>query len=194
MEALHRDNFGLLIAYVIPGFIVLWGIGLHSEIVAGWLGKSTDAAPTIGGFLYVTLASVAVGLLVSTLRWAVVDTIHHRTGIPEPTWDFSRLQTNLAGFVGTVENHYRFYQFHANAFLALLLVFVAYAADEADRSPSFGAATLAFVLIEAILWYGSRDTLRKYYDRGGALLNLPSRNENGGRHRKPAIRLEGLFR
>jgi len=46
-----------------------------------------------------TLASVAAGLSVSAVRWLVLDTVHHRTGVRQPSWDFSSFQRNRAGFV-----------------------------------------------------------------------------------------------
>ena len=96
MIEVSSSNFGLLIAFPLPGFVVLWGAGYFSETVRVWLSTSGDSAPTVGGFMYVTLASVAAGVTVSTVRWAIIDTIHRWTGLPPPTWDFSRLQENVA--------------------------------------------------------------------------------------------------
>ena len=64
MRDLTRDNFGLLIAYVLPGFVTLWGAAYHIEAVRPWLQSTAPDAPTIGGFLYATLASTALGLIV----------------------------------------------------------------------------------------------------------------------------------
>src|SRR5690349_20986113 len=91
-------NFGLLIAFLLPGFVALWGVGYVSEVVRFWFGDSPDNAPSVGGFLYVTLASIVAGLTVSTVRWIVIDTFHHLTGIAPPAWDFSRLQESVAAF------------------------------------------------------------------------------------------------
>src|SRR5262249_36119232 len=65
---------------------------------------------TVGGFLYGTLGSVAAGMLVSAIRWAVLDTLHHRTGIPQPAWNFTRFSTHAAAFDSLVQDHYRYYQ------------------------------------------------------------------------------------
>src|SRR5258708_7235024 len=73
-------NFGLLIAFLLPGFVALWGISYVSEPVRSWFGSTPDYAPSVGGFLYVTLASIVAGLTVSTVRWIVIDTVHHVTG------------------------------------------------------------------------------------------------------------------
>ncbi len=101
MEPLKNDSFGLLIAYVLPGFVALSATAFYSETVRSWLGASSSFSPSVGGFLYVTLASTALGLLISTIRWAVIDRLHHATGIREPKWDFSTLQRNFAAFIIT---------------------------------------------------------------------------------------------
>jgi hypothetical protein len=113
MKEAPFSNFGLLIAFMLPGFMVLWGASYFSETVRIWLSASSDSAPTVGGFMYVTLASIAAGVTVGTVRWAVIDTIHRWTGLPQPAWDFSRLQDNVAAYNVLNEIHYKFYQFHA---------------------------------------------------------------------------------
>jgi hypothetical protein len=56
----------------------------------------------------------------SAVRWATIDTIHHRTGLPPPVLDFSRLQANLDAFQLAVEHNYRHYQFYANMIVGSL--------------------------------------------------------------------------
>lgn len=90
MKDVSTGNFGLLIAFVLPGFIVLWGASYFSATVRLWL-STADATPTVGGFMFGTLASVAAGVTVSTVRWLVIDKIRDWTGIRQPPWNFSRL-------------------------------------------------------------------------------------------------------
>lgn len=168
MQDVTRDNFGLLIAYILPGFVALWGISAFSPTVRIWVGISADQSPTVGGFLYVTVAAVAFGMLVSTVRWLFVDRLHQLTGIELPKWDFAQLGDNLAAFELLVDSHYRFYQFHANMFVAVAFTFFAQVFEKSGRA-SF--ALVGFIVVESILWAGSRDTLRKYNERTLALLN-----------------------
>jgi hypothetical protein len=113
MKDLSDKNFGLLIAYVVPGTIVLVGLAAFSPAVRSWLVNSSPAGPTVGGFLFVTLASVAAGMTASAVRWATVDRLHHRTGVLKPAWDDSNLPERLEAFEAIVEAHYRYYQFHS---------------------------------------------------------------------------------
>jgi hypothetical protein len=40
MTEMSQKNFGLLIAYLLPGFVVLWGISFFSPTVQSWLTGS----------------------------------------------------------------------------------------------------------------------------------------------------------
>ncbi len=162
-------NFGLVIAYLLPGFVVLIGASYFSETMQAWLGATPSDSPTVGGFLYVTVGSIAAGVAASTVRWVLIDTLHHWTGLREPRWDFSRLGPNTAAFEVLIEVHYRYYQFHANMVVAVAFAYAA-------RKQALGLWSapepldFAFLVLEGILLLGSRDTLLKYYTRVGQLL------------------------
>ena len=169
MRDVTTNNFGLLIAFVLPGFVLLWGIAPYSSTISGWLGQTTTDAPTVGGFLYVTLVSVGLGQLVSTLRWLLIDSIHHHTGIHKPNWSFSQLRSKetVAAFDRFVEDHYRYYQFHANGLVAITLAMIL-------RGHAVGFRLIDVVLLllcDALLFVGSRDNLQRYYRRAESVLS-----------------------
>ena len=166
MKDVTSNNFGLLIAFVLPGFVLLWGMAPYSSTISGWLGQATSNAPTVGGFLYVTLASVGVGQLVSTLRWLLIDSLHHATGIEKPNIDFSRLKDSVDAFDRLIEIHYRYYQWHANALVASMIAAVMHWSADGFQCHEF---CLLFA-IDVLLYLGSRDTLQKYYRRVEDLL------------------------
>jgi len=164
-------NFGLIIAYLVPGFVIVWGLSWHFPIIASWLVGSSQNAPTVGELFYATLASVACGMFANMARWAILDTVNHHTGVPPPAWDFSRLHERLAAYELLVEFHYRFYQFGGNALVAMLFTYTAYRATPGGWADQWGAVDIGFVFVCVILFLGSRDALRKYYRRAGALLH-----------------------
>lgn len=174
MSTLSNQNFGLIIAYLLPGFVALWGMSDFSPTVASWITASQHDAPTVAGFMYVTLASLAAGVTVSAVRWALLDQLHHATGIVPPVWKFAHLEDKLQGYLTLIENHYRYYQFYSNMFCAAAFAFCARLTCEAAAPPHGVAAAFGFVLLELVLLAGSRDALRKYYARTQQLLN--SRN------------------
>lgn len=171
------NDFGLLIAYVLPGYAVLWslsqlGVPMQSRLViGGW-------APTLAGFLYSTLAAVAAGLTVSAVRWLIVDTLHHRTGVPPPAWDFDQLGERAGAFEVLIDIHYKYYQFYANMLVSLVWVYGVWRWTH-PAVPSLVDA--AFALLALVYFLGSRDALRKYYLRGGQLLR-----RQAARDRRPA--------
>jgi hypothetical protein len=154
-------NFGLLIAYVLPGFTALQGVPLVASPPAEW-GAAAPGS-TLTGFLSGTLAALAAGLTVSTARWVVIDTLHHRTGLRPPAWDFALLAKNVQAFALLVDIHYRYYKFYANMVVALAWAY-------ATRGYTLGWRGSAYWGLAALFFLGSRDALRKYYDRAGRLL------------------------
>lgn len=170
MNPVTSENFGLLIAYLLPGFVTLYAAQSFVPGLYVWLGTDSATAPTVGGFLYATLGSIAAGMFVSTVRWIVIDTLHHHTGIPIPQWEFRRYPQTMSAFDSIVEDHYRYYQFHANGLVAVTFayitrLFVLSLDLEAKVMEGF-----AYLFIASILYFGSRDSLRKYYDRTSAFL------------------------
>ncbi|MCC7086533.1 MAG: hypothetical protein IT427_16160 [Pirellulales bacterium] len=171
MSTLSNQNFGLVIAYLLPGFVTLSGFSYFSPTVAGWITASHQDAPTVAGFMYVTLASLAAGVTVSAVRWAMVDQLHHATGLVPPAWKFANLEGKLQGYLTLIENHYRYYQFYANMFIATAFAYFARIFAEGPAFPGRLAAHVGFLALEIVLFAGSRDTLRKYYNRTQQLLN-----------------------
>ena len=165
MRELSSGNFGLVVAYLIPGAVSLIGVEQLLPAAYDWL--SSPHSPTIGGFLYLTLASVGAGLTVSTLRWMILDKIHYATGIKSKEWDFRHLQKNLDSFLLLVESHYRYYQFYANTVVAILF---SYGAWRLTSPLEAGPTDILALGLAAIFFVGSRDTLKKYYQRADALL------------------------
>lgn len=167
LQTVTNDNFGPLIAYLLPGATALAGLSTFSATLQTWLASAPDSPPTIGGFLYLTLAALAVGMTVSAVRWAVVDTIHRWTGVRSPQLDFSKLGDNVEAFRLLIESHYRYYQFHANMFVALAFCFGCLWIDGRTLHPWM---VVALGFLEVIFFATSRDNLRKYYLRSSQLL------------------------
>ncbi|MEO0629978.1 MAG: hypothetical protein AAFY46_04530 [Planctomycetota bacterium] len=163
-------HFGLLIAYIAPGFIGLWGASyIHPDLRDLLLGPETEG-PSLGGFLYVTVASIASGMLANAVRWASLDSLHHATGLKRPDWNDGMLHDRVTAYEWLVENHYRHYQFYGNTWVTLLFAWLCWRSSIAEAQTSFGGldATAGFAL--AVLALGSRSTLARYYRRVERLL------------------------
>lgn len=169
MKAVSNDNFGPLIAYLVPGAVALLGFSPFSPTLREWFGTGPAATPSIGGFLYVTIASIAVGMTLNAVRWMTIDTIHAWTGISTPPLDFGGLGENVEAFTLLIEIHYRHYQFYANTVIALA---AAYGSHRFRVGASdVGLVDVGAVTLCAIFFGASRDTLRRYHSRCQQLLH-----------------------
>jgi hypothetical protein len=153
----------LLIGYVLPGFTAMQGLPMLSASQLVWATARADANPTLPGLLSGTVEAMAVGLTVSTIRWLLIDTLHHRTGLQPPAWDFALLEKNVSAFELLVHVHYRYYKFYANMVVALVWAYISRGADQGPRA-------LVYWLLAALFLFASRDALGKYYARAGRLL------------------------
>ncbi|MBX3412579.1 MAG: hypothetical protein KF708_07820 [Pirellulales bacterium] len=165
-DSLER-NFGLVVAYVVPGFVCLAGASRYSEPVATWMSVDPTSSPTVGGFLYVVVASLAAGLVVNAFRWVMLDSLLHLTGLVPPRLNFAHLQRHLEAFQLAVDHNYRYYQFYgcmvlASAFYSL--------ADQWSHGMWSPCTLCGWTVVELILLATSRDCLRRYYERTGQML------------------------
>jgi hypothetical protein len=176
MQSVSNDNFGPLIAYFVPGATVLVGASPFSPTLQEWFATAPAASPTIGGFLYVSVASLAVGMTLSAIRWLLVDTLHGLTGLPAPVLDFAELERNVEAYSLLIEIHYRHYQFYANMLIAAAVAYGCYRVRVGGHA--VGWIDLGVLVLEGVFFVTSRDTLRKYHSRS---LQLLSRRDEGVR-------------
>ncbi len=115
-------------------------------------------------------------MTVTAIRWAVIDTLHRRTGLGIPNLNFAKLADRVEAYHLLIEIHYRHYQFYANMAVATAIAYVSLRA-QAGFAPWFGWLEVMFVALELVFLGASRDTLSKYYRRSAQLLGiLPGQN------------------
>ena len=93
-------NFGLIIAFVIPGWVALLGLSSQVPLFQSWLEGSLDTSPTVGGFLSALLAAIAFGTFLSTVRWLLIDPLVTFLSLPSPQPHFSQLRDAHGKFKG----------------------------------------------------------------------------------------------
>lgn len=161
-QEISDTTFGIFIAYLLPGLTALYGLPFGVNGQPWWtLAAGTD--PSLPQLALLLVAALAAGLTVSTVRWLVIDGVHHRTGLRPVAWDFARLGENVGAFEFLIQIHYRYYKFYANMVVALVWAY-------ATGGYTAGWRGLAYWLLAALFFLGSRDALRRYYDRVGRLL------------------------
>jgi hypothetical protein len=173
------SNFGILVAYVLPGFIAVAGLAPIFPTLAQWLRPTGQGDLGLGPPVYALLGATAIGLILSCFRWVLIDHIHQWTGVTPPVWDDIQLPTRLGGFDYLVQNHFRYYEFTANTLLAVL---GAYSMNRVlGTLPFLGLGTdLAVLILCIVLFAASRDALAKYYNRTGRLIGPIAEKELRG--------------
>jgi len=166
-----NNSFGLTVAYLLPGFIALFGIAPLLPSVNEWLRPVDQGSAGFGPAVYALLAATAAGMIVSCIRWMTVDWLHHRHGITAPEWDDAALDNNLAAFNYIVENHYRYAQFYGNTVVAVIFAYTINRCMKTSHLLGLGTDLAAFCLC-AVLFAGSRDALAKYYNRTRRLVGV----------------------
>jgi hypothetical protein len=178
MTGSSTRQFGLIIAYLLPGFVALAGLAPLFPAVGRWLAPVSAGAVDLGlgPPLYAILGAMTLGMVISCFRFLLIDQLHGWMGVRRPTWDDSRLDEVLHAFEHLVDAHYRHYQSTANLLLAVLWAYglnrVSGALPFLGPVTDFGAAVLVVALFVA-----SRSALSNYYDRsrrliGGSALNM----------------------
>lgn len=168
MDNLSRQ-FGLVIAYLLPGFVALIGVAPLVPTVAAWLRP--DQAGSFGAPVYATLAATAAGMIVSCFRWLILDRVHAWTGVTAPAFSARALGEQPAAFSFLVESHYRYYQCYANSLVAIAWAYGIHRA--LHTSPLLGLGSdLGVLILCAVLLAGSRDALSKYRNRSSQLSDM----------------------
>jgi hypothetical protein len=169
MTETPSGQFGLMVAYVLPGFIGLAGMAPLFPSVARWLRPVGQGDLGLGPPLYAVLAATAMGLILSCFRWLSIDQLHRWMGVTPPAWDDRQLAEVLDGFDYLVQNHFRYYEFCGNTLVAAL---VGYTINRwMGTLPFLGPATdLGMWVLVIVLFTASRDALAKYYARTGRLI------------------------
>jgi hypothetical protein len=176
MQSVSKDTFGPLIAYLVPGATVLLGLSPYSATLRSWLAAAPSGAPSIGGFLYLTVAALSAGMVAGAVRWATVDPVLRLAGVRPPSIDFGGLGRNVEAFAMLIEIHYRHYLFYANMIVATAVAYTAYRIGPGGHAAPNGL-DLAVLALEGVFAAAAKDTLSKYYARSRQLLAKPS----GGR-------------
>lgn len=173
MEILNRQ-FGLAIAYLLPGFIALLGIAPFAPVVTAWL--KTGQTASLGAPVYAILASIAAGMVVSCFRWFLLDPLVTLTGVGTSPFNTKALEQHPAALNFLIESHYRYYQFYGGTLLAAVWTYLIYRV--LGTSPHLGFGTdFGMVILCAVLFAGARDTLSKYRNRSNQLVGTTLKKE-----------------
>jgi hypothetical protein len=113
-------NFGVLIAFILPGSVAVYGLRYVSPRISALWSMLESGQIVIGPLILLAVATLAVGLIVSSLRVVLLEPIMYRTGVQREKVNYKKLADHREFFDEMIENVYRYEQFYGNVFLALL--------------------------------------------------------------------------
>ncbi len=112
MKDVTSTSFGLLIAFLLPGGVLLYGLSCWSADVQRLFETFLTAQSTLGLFLMVILAALVLGLIITVPRYFLFECIicrRHR--IESALFSKLRVSETLTAFRAVADEHYRYHQF-----------------------------------------------------------------------------------
>jgi hypothetical protein len=171
MKEVTSKNFGLIIAFWLPGFILLWNLSYLSDLAASAIMPKAGADRSVGDFLFASLGSLALGLLVSAARSLILEPILYWTGVKRvPEASYAKLANKdvLAAFEAAIEAHYRYSQYYGNTLIAVATGLAISFADGITM-PAGTLRTVAIVLMVGLA-LASRKELRAFCEKARHIL------------------------
>lgn len=173
-ETLNR-LFALVIAQLLPGLIVIFGLSLHVSALRDWLGTAAQQDVTLGGTVLVILAAIAVSMLLNGVRFIVFECVWPiARPRPDPDADqvgARRVPAIESAYQDLVAQHYAYYQFYGATCVAVPVFVVLWAA----ASPTLGTVAVAVAVapvLEYILYRCTVDCLQRFLRKRALLLTV----------------------
>jgi ABC-type multidrug transport system fused ATPase/permease subunit len=172
-EEVKSASFGTLIAFVAPGAVAIWGIAQISDTVSMWFGASAQSEASGGGFLFVLLASLAMGVFISGVRHQVMVAVFGWFGLRRAqALDESRLRDpdSRAALAQAVEDFFRYHQFYGNMTLAVLVAYIAWLYSVRAWPWDRWGISVGVLISVLLLASSAFQSLKRFYEVEGRLL------------------------
>jgi hypothetical protein len=178
-------DFGLLIAYFVPGIITLLGLGYIFDGVSNLMKKYRSGEATAGFLLIVSSIAIVVGMAVSVVRASTIDQsfswdltlmsqgYYRSMNLQQADPDYAQLTEagKLNAFREAEENDKRPYQFYGNILLAIIILVAGWWSasfdkrnghNRKDRRRRGMLAVTSLILASVILYPACRNSYFRY--------------------------------
>lgn len=184
MKDVGSTSFGLLIAYLLPGFAGMFAIGFYAPPVTTLFSQFLAAESNVGRFLLMILCSLVVGLEISLLRWLLFERFLCRKHKREKSnYHSLRDQAILAGFRAAVDENYRYHQFWGG--MAIVTPFIGYGLLVQQNTCPLRIAIIAvFATLTVLNIAGASDAYKNYIDRSNKIMREVGNGEWMGPDRR----------
>ena len=167
MENFTRTSFGLMIAYVVPGFLGLFALSFSDLRIKSYIEKNF----LTGNELLMTLICLStvlfIGLVVNAFNYLLLQRIVFSKIKPPPTTIPSNPNdAHVQLIVSTLDENMRYAQFYGNVFLLIPLLEYHYLIR--TDIPNFWDTILVlfwFFILEWVLLLNAKESYRRYVSR-----------------------------
>jgi len=158
-----------LIAFVLPGGVVLFACAIGSETVRTWFAGA-QSGPTLVGFAFVMLAALAIGWVVSAVRYCLFERIRlgGRCLVPAPlAVDESKRAQQAQVYADLRRAYYDHYLATSNLAVAVPVgvTIGAMSAPSALRWWQWGGVAVATILVAVALATAACSAIERYETR-----------------------------
>jgi hypothetical protein len=173
-------SFGLLIAFLLPGFAGMFALAFFAPPVAELFSKFIEAESNVGRFLLMILCSLVVGLEVSIVRWLLFQELVCRKYKREPSsFDSLTDPAKLSAFRAAVDEHYRYHQFWGG--MAIVTPFIGWGLlINQTVIVRLLILLLTFIAVEAMNVAAACDAYKNYIDRTNRILRGSANGQRMG--------------
>lgn len=168
-------SFGLIIAYLLPGLVGLYGLSFWSQRLSESFATFLTAESNVGLFLILILGSLVIGMVAHGVRWILFEVWFCGPEYKFAASDFADLagEGKLSAFRGAVDEIYRYHQWWGGlTVVAPLLFFGAVHASWLSRLgwPAQIGSWCGFLALEALTSYAAKRVHQQYIMRVKSIL------------------------
>jgi len=120
MKDLTVTSFGLVIAYLLPGLIGLYGLSFWSKTLKNMFSTFLTIQSNVGLFLILVLAALAIGLFVNGLRWLTFEVLFFKKYGPQGSYLKALSgERKLSAYRVVIDETYRYQQWWGGAMFVI---------------------------------------------------------------------------
>ena len=181
-------SFGIIIAYLLPGFIGLYSISPFSATVSSLL-LSSNGAPSLSAIIPIIFLSLTLGMIINAIGFSTLRKVLLKKGIDPPSpIDYSRLTANKLPVLQRIsDNNYRYFECYCNLFISICMLILSKISTpfiSQINEYKLPILILFLVVVLIVLYNVGYYAYSVYSVRMKALLGEEQNNENSKRKEK----------
>lgn len=173
MGDITSTSFGLLIGFLLPGLTALYGLTFWSKNAKETYRILLTTQSNVGLFLAILLAGIAVGLMLTLLRWVAFEKVLCKADRLD-TGNFKNLREKerLEAFRAAADEHYRYHQFWGGMTFTVPFLAIGWLREVwGGLSPLFATGMVAALIgLELLTVCGARAAYRLYVHRSNNIM------------------------